>query len=92
MHLTCVLCKISVVEHSYRSFNERILQLAYLGVIILIHKKLCVAMQRNILKNSNNLFKRPFLMHLTYILCKISVVECSYRSSNQRSYSRRAEE
>jgi hypothetical protein len=36
----------------------------------------------NFLKNSNNLFKQLFLMHLTYFLCKIRVVGCSYRSVN----------
>jgi hypothetical protein len=68
MHLTYVLCKISIVEYSYRSFNEKILLYAYLGVIILIFQKLCVAMQPKFLKNSNNMFKQLFLMHLTYIL------------------------
>jgi hypothetical protein len=68
MHLTYILCKISVVGYSYRSFIERILQYAYLGVIILIYKKLCVAMQPKVLKNSNNLCKQLFLMHLTYVL------------------------
>jgi hypothetical protein len=82
MHLTNVLCKISVVGDSYRSFIERILQWAYLGVIILISKKLSVAMKPNFFKNSNNLFKQLFLMHLTYVLCKISVVQYSHRRFN----------
>jgi hypothetical protein len=34
----------------------------------------------NNFKNINNLFKQLFLMHLTYVLCKNSVVGCSYRS------------
>jgi hypothetical protein len=76
------VCKISVVGDSYRSFIERILQKAYLGVIILISKKLSVAMKPNFFKNSNNLFKQLFLMHLTYVLCKISVVEYSHRRFN----------
>jgi hypothetical protein len=53
---------------SWRAKHERILLYANLRVIILIFQKLCVAMQPNFLKNSNNLFKQLFLMHLTYIL------------------------
>jgi hypothetical protein len=49
---------------------------------MLIYKKLCVAMQPKFLKNSNNLCKQLFLMHHTYVLCKINVVEYSYRSFN----------
>jgi hypothetical protein len=30
----------------------------------------------------NNLIKQQFLTHLTYVLCKINVVEYSYRSFN----------
>jgi hypothetical protein len=33
-------------------------------------------------KKSNNLFEQQFLTHLTYILCKISVIEYSYQSFN----------
>jgi hypothetical protein len=29
------------------------------------------------MKNSNNLFKQQFLMHLTYVLRRISVIEYS---------------
>jgi hypothetical protein len=36
----------------------------------------------NILKESNNLFKQQFLMHLTYVLRQISVIEYSYQSFN----------
>jgi TRAP-type mannitol/chloroaromatic compound transport system permease small subunit len=84
MNLTYVLCKISVVEYSCRCFNWKILQYVYLGVIILICKKVCVVMQPKILKNSNNLFKQLFLMHLTYVLCKISVVKYSYQIFNYK--------
>jgi hypothetical protein len=34
-------------------------------------------------KKSNNLFKQQFLMHLTDVLCQISIIEYSYRSFNQ---------
>jgi hypothetical protein len=51
-------------------------------VIIILCKKLCVVMRPNILKNSNNLLKQLFFMHLTKFLSKISVVECSYQSVN----------
>jgi hypothetical protein len=78
MHLASVSCKISVLEYSYRSFNWKILQEAYLGLIILIYKKLCVVMQPEILKNLNNFLKQLFLMHHTYVLCEINVVEYSY--------------
>jgi hypothetical protein len=54
--------------------------IAYLGVIISIYKKLCAEMRPKISKNSINLFEQLFLTHLTYFLCKISVVEYSYRS------------
>jgi hypothetical protein len=33
-------------------------------------------------ERSNNLFKQQFLMHLTYVLCKIRIVEYSYQSFN----------
>jgi hypothetical protein len=38
-------------------------------------------------KNTNNLFKQTFLMHLIYVLCKICVVLGSYQSVNR--YGRR---
>jgi hypothetical protein len=57
MHLTYIFDGIRVVEYSCQSFNWIILQYAYLGVVILIYKKLCVVMQPKLLKNSNNLFK-----------------------------------
>jgi hypothetical protein len=82
MHLTFVLCKISVSQYSSRNFNWKILLQTYLGVIIVIYKKLCAVMQPTFLKNSNNSFKQQFLMHLTYVLCKISVVKYSYRCFN----------
>jgi hypothetical protein len=41
-------------------------------------------MQPKKLKNSNNLFKQLFLMHLTHVLCKISVVGYSYRSFDEK--------
>jgi hypothetical protein len=42
-----------------------------------------------ILKYSNNFFKWMFLMHLTYVLRKNSVVEYSYRSVLiEQSYNR----
>jgi hypothetical protein len=44
--------------------------------------KLYVVMRLTIFKNSNNLCKHLFLMHLIYVLCKICVVRCSYRSVN----------
>jgi hypothetical protein len=49
---------------------------------MLICMKLCLLMLPKVLKYTNNLFKQQFLMHPTYILGKISVVECSYRSVN----------
>jgi hypothetical protein len=45
---------------------------------MLIYKKLCVMMRPKILKHSNNLFKQLFLKPPTYVLCKNSVIECSY--------------
>jgi len=39
---------------------------------------MCNYEAKNIRKDSNNLFKQLFLKPPTYILCKISVVECSY--------------
>jgi hypothetical protein len=47
---------------------------------MLIFTKLCVFMGPKVLKKSNSLFKQQFLMHLTYVLCQISVIEYSYRS------------
>jgi hypothetical protein len=44
--------------------------------------KLYVVMWLTIFKDTNNLCKHIFLMHLIYILCKICVVRCSYRSVN----------
>jgi hypothetical protein len=44
--------------------------------------KLYVVMRPKMLKNTNNLFKQLFLMYPTYVLCKICVVRCSYRSVN----------
>jgi hypothetical protein len=55
---------------------------------MLIYKKLCVIKRPKNLKNSNNLFKQQFLMHPTYVLCKISVLEYSYQSFNKESYNR----
>jgi hypothetical protein len=37
--------------------------------------KLCVFMGPKNFKNSNNLLKQQFLMHLTYVLCPISEIE-----------------
>jgi hypothetical protein len=42
--------------------------------------KLYVVMRLSIFKNSYNLCKHMFLMQLIYVLCKICVVRCSYRS------------
>jgi hypothetical protein len=39
-------------------------------------------MSQKMLKILNNLFKQQFLIYLTYVLWKISVVEYSYRSAN----------
>jgi hypothetical protein len=47
---------------------------------MIIVMKLCVVTRPKFLKNLNNLFKQLFIMHLTYILCKISVVEYSTQS------------
>jgi hypothetical protein len=49
---------------------------------MLICTKLCVFMVPIFLIKSNNLFKQQFLMHLTYVLCRISIIEYSYRSFN----------
>jgi hypothetical protein len=49
---------------------------------MLICTKLCVFMGPIFLIKSNNLFKQQFLMHLTYVLCQISIIEYSYRSFN----------
>jgi hypothetical protein len=49
---------------------------------MLIFTKLYVVMGPTIFKNSNNLFKQLFLMHLIDVLCEISVVQCSYQSVN----------
>jgi hypothetical protein len=49
---------------------------------MLIYSKLCAVMKPKNLERSNNLFKEQFLMHLTDVLCKISVVEYSYRCFN----------
>jgi len=49
---------------------------------MLIYTKLCPVMRPKKWERSNNLSKQRFLMHLTYVLCKISVVEYSYRSFN----------
>jgi hypothetical protein len=82
MYLTNVLCKISVVQYSSRSLIGKSHNKHILGVIILIYKKLCVVMQPKFWKNSNNSFKKLILMHLTYVLCKISVIEYLYQSFN----------
>jgi hypothetical protein len=34
------------------------------------------------IKNDDNLFKQLFLMHLDEVLCKISIVDCSYKRIN----------
>jgi len=47
---------------------------------MLIYTKLWVFMGPEFLKNSNNLFKQQFIKPPTYVLCRISIVECSYRS------------
>jgi hypothetical protein len=49
---------------------------------MIIYMKLCAVIRPKKLERSNNLFKQQFLMHLTYVLCKISVVEYSYCSFN----------
>jgi hypothetical protein len=49
---------------------------------VLIGTILYVVTQPKIMKNSNNLCKQQFLTHLTYGLCKISVIEYSYLSFN----------
>jgi len=49
-------------------------------VIILIYTKLRAVMRPEELERSNKLFKQRFLIHLTYVLCKINVVEYTYRS------------
>jgi hypothetical protein len=46
--------------------------------------KLYVLMRLKNLKNTNNLFKRLFLVHPTYVLCKIDVRKCSYKFKNSK--------
>jgi len=48
--------------------------------------KFCVVIRTKLLKNSNNLFKEPFLMHATYFSCKINVVERSYWCVNRINF------
>jgi hypothetical protein len=44
--------------------------------------KLYAVMRIKICKSSINLFRQLFLMHLIYVMGKISVVEYSYQSVN----------
>jgi hypothetical protein len=53
--------------------------------------KLYVVIRPKVLKNTNNLFEQQFLMHLTYVLRKISVMKYSFevlmgRTNDRRNY------
>jgi hypothetical protein len=53
--------------------------------------KLYVVIRPKVLKNTNNLFEQQFLMHLTYVLRKISVMKYSFevlmgRTNDRRTY------
>jgi hypothetical protein len=52
------------------------------GSLFQIRMKLYAVMRTKYFKSSINMFKQLFLMHLTYVLCNISVVEYSYRCFN----------
>jgi hypothetical protein len=43
---------------------------------------LCAIMGPNVIKNTNNLFKLQFIMHLSYVLCEYRVLDSSYLGVN----------
>jgi hypothetical protein len=66
------------IEVLIGKFYNRYIRSTYINLHEIIY---CYA-AKIMKKNSNNLFKQRFLMHLIHVLSKISIMEYSYRCFN----------